>query len=72
MRKIPLRPRLRGRTTISRSDPSAGVIGVGNMLIGTGRRGFAPPTCAYLRGTSAEVLTPLSSIACIDHSYDSL
>ena len=25
----------------------------------------APPTCAYLRGTSTEVLTPLYSIACI-------
>ena len=37
-----LRPRLRGRTTLSRSDPSAGVKEVVDMPLYTGRRGVAP------------------------------
>ena len=33
-------------------------------------RGYAPPTCAYLRGTSAEVLTHSPQQLSYDHTWD--
>ena len=44
---------------ISKSDPSAGVIEILGIHDTQVKGALAPLTCAYLRGTSAEVLTPL-------------
>ena len=56
-----LRPRLRGRTSLSRSDPSAGVKDVVNMPLYTGRSGLCPSDLCLFNTDLSEVLTlPLS------------